>query len=245
MAESPTISIIIPSYNESTYIGRLLDALTAQNFKDFEVIVSDAESKDGTPGVVNPYKDKLDLRIVLSPPNGPGAGRNEGAKVARGEWLLFLDADDDINDPNFIGTLLSETKKRGWGSSTARMTTRNGPSYAPLFYYQRLLAHTKRPVASGYCIFTKRTIFEKAGGFNEKIHFGEDYEYISRTGKYGFGFVTSTYYYVDPRRNQEEKLSLTWKGTINEVYRLIFGYKKLEKNSIKYEFGKHTPRERY
>src|SRR5947209_6196665 len=99
MKNSPVVSVVIPAYNEATYIDRLLEALSKQNFKDFEVIVSDAQSKDGTEGVVKSFKDKFVIKFIESPPKGPGAGRNEGAKLARGEWLLFLDADDDIDDP--------------------------------------------------------------------------------------------------------------------------------------------------
>lgn len=239
---SVVVSVIIPAYNEATYIDRLLEALTKQSFKDFEVIVSDAQSKDGTEEVVKSFKNKLDTKFVESPPKGPGHGRNVGAKLAKGDWLLFLDADVDVDDPNFIATLIQETEIHSWSTSSARMTTKNGPSYAPLYYYQRLLSLTNRPVASGYCILTRRALFEEVGGFNEKIQFGEDYEYVSRTGKSGFGFVKSTYYYVDPRRNESEKLKLTWKGTLNEIYRLIFGYKKLEKKPVKYKFGKHQKR---
>jgi glycosyltransferase involved in cell wall biosynthesis len=239
----PRVSVVVPTYNEATYVDRLLEALARQNFNDFEVIVSDAESKDGIDKVAQDFDKKLELRLVESPPQGPGAGRNEGAKVARGEWLLFLDADDDIDDPDFIETLVKETEKRGWNTASAKMKPMSRRHNLWILYnYQKLLSHTKRPVASGWCILTKRSVFEHAGGFNEKIHFGEDYEYVSRVGKKGFGFVDETYYYVDPRRNQAEGLGLIWRGTLNEIYRLVFGYKKLEKKPIKYEFGKHKPR---
>ncbi|MEX0881601.1 MAG: glycosyltransferase [Candidatus Saccharimonadales bacterium] len=241
-AKPPAVSIVIPAYNEVTYIDRLLDALTKQSFKDFEVIVSDAESKDGTAEVVKRFEDELDIKFIESPPKGPAHGRNIGAKLANGEWLLFLDADVDIDDPSFIQTLVGETELHNWNTSSAKMTTKNGPNYSLLFHYQRLLSHTKRPVASGYCILTRRAHFEKVGGFNENIQFGEDYEYVSRTGKKSFGFVNNTYYYVDPRRNKAEGVRLLWKGTLNEIYRLLFGYKRLEKKPIKYEFGKHPKR---
>jgi glycosyltransferase involved in cell wall biosynthesis len=52
MKISPEVSVVIPAYNEATYIERLLKALTKQNFKGLEVIVSDAESKDGTEEIV-------------------------------------------------------------------------------------------------------------------------------------------------------------------------------------------------
>jgi glycosyltransferase involved in cell wall biosynthesis len=241
----PTVSVVIPAYNEATYIDRLLKALVKQRFKDFEVIVSDAQSKDGTKEVAESFNDKLDIKFIESAPQGPAHGRNLGASKAKGNWLLFLDGDDDIDDTNFIKTLLEQTKKKEWDTSSAKMTARGKAAkrYAKLLKYQKLFLHTRRPVASGYCIFTKTAIFNQTGGFNEKIHFGEDYEYVSRTGKNGkFGFVESTEFFVDPRRNEEYGLKLTWQGTLNEIYRLFFGYKKLEKQPIKYQFGKHKAR---
>jgi len=245
MSQTPEVSVVIPSYNEGTYIDRLLDALSKQQGVNFEVIVSDAQSKDVTPEVIKSFKDKLDIKLVLSPPKGPAAGRNRGAKEAKGQWLLFLDADVNFTDQKFIQTLLHETLNYDWDTSSAKMDSLGAPkSYSSLYRYQKLLSHTRRPVASGYCIFTKKTVFENSGGFNEKIQFGEDYEYVSRTGKnHRFGFVDSTTYYVDARRNQEEGWKLSYKGTLNEIYRLFFGYKKLERQPIKYEFGKHKQRD--
>lgn len=245
MKDSPKVSVVIPAYNEASYIDRLLEALNRQNFKDFEVIVSDAESKDGTKEVVDSFKDRLDVKFIEAPPKGPAFGRNRGAEHARGEWLLFLDADDDIDDPDFISKLVKETQDKGWNTSSARMTARGkaAKQYKSLLTYQKVLSHTRRPVASGYCLFTNAAVFKRTGGFNEKIHFGEDYEYVSRTGKGGkFGFVETTEFFVDPRRNEEDGLKLTWQGTLNEIYRLLFGYKKLEKKPINYEFGKHKKR---
>jgi len=241
----PEVSVVIPAYNEATYIDRLLDALSKQNFKDFEVVISDAESKDGTKEIVDGFKNKIKVQFIESPPKGPAHGRNVGANHAVGGWLLFLDADVDIEDTDFIHKLLTVTKINGWHTSSAKMTARGkaANNYSKLYRYQKILSHTKKPVASGYCIFTNTDIFKKTKGFNEKILFGEDYEYVSRTGKNGkFGFVESTHYFVDPRRNTEESWKLTYKGTLNEIYRLLFGYKKLEKKPISYEFGKHKKR---
>lgn len=243
LKKSPEVSVVIPAYNEATYIDRLLDALVMQNFKNFEVIVSDAQSRDGTKEVVGSFMDTLDIKFVESPPKGPAHGRNQGAKYARGDWLLFLDADDDINDRDFIKSLIEVADRNGWATATGHMTTRKGHHYAVLYYYQRLLSHTKRPVASGYCILTKSKLFAEYGGFNENIQFGEDYEYVTKTAKHGFGIVGSAYYFVDPRRNQAEGLGLMWRGALNEIYRLFGGYKKLEKQPIKYDFGKHKKRE--
>jgi glycosyltransferase involved in cell wall biosynthesis len=249
MKKQPIVSIVIPAYNEATYIDRLLEALTKQEFKDFEIIVSDAQSKDGTKEVVDSFKNVLNIKFIEAPPNGPAFGRNQGANQANGAWLLFLDADDDIDDPNFLGTLVIETTKRGWNTSSAKMAVKKSESAInrfgiKIFYkYQKLLAHTKHPVAQGYCIFTNRRVFEQNSGFNEKIHYGEDNEYVTRVGKYGFGFVDATYYYIDLRRNKQEGFLFSLKNLTHEIYRHTH-HGKLEKQPFKYEFGKHGKRER-
>lgn len=242
----PQLSVVIPAYNEATYIGRLLTALTKQKFDSLEVIVSDAESKDGTAQVVEKFKAKLDVRLVASPPKGPGAGRNEGAKLARGDWLLFLDADDDIDDPNFLKTLLGEAQQHGWKTASAKVKVRDATWFERFgnwlnYRYVKSLAHSKHPVAAGWCILTRRDVFEKAGGFNPKIRFGEDYDYVSRSSRGAFGFTEKTYYYMDLRRARSEGVRFAIKGFANEVYRHTHHY-NLERNPINYEFGKHRPR---
>lgn len=241
------VSVIIPAYNEATYIERLLKALAQQTHNNFEVIVSDAESQDGTAEVVNRYHGRLNLTFIQTPPKGPAIGRNVGAARARGEWLLFLDADDDIDDPDFISTILEVTERKGWQSSTTIMRVRDASIPERMgtylnYQYTKLLAHTKHPVAGGWCILTKRELFEQHGGFNEKIQLGEDYDYISRVGKHGFGFIEDTYYYLDLRRPREDKLRHVIKCVRNEIYRHTHGY-NLEKNPVKYEFGKHKERQ--
>jgi glycosyltransferase involved in cell wall biosynthesis len=243
---APRVSIVIPAYNEATYIGRLLEALCRQSFKDFEVIVSDAQSNDGTEEVVSSFKDRLNIRFVESPPLGPGHGRNIGAKLAIGQWLLFLDADDDLDDRDFITGLLEAAKERRWQTLSTNMKVRGARLRSRIglrinYFYWKLLAHTKHPVAPGYCILTRRSVFEENHGFNEKVHFGEDFDYVSRVAKNGFGFVDDLYYYWDPRRSREEGLRYGLKYIVNEFYRHLHRY-NLEKSHINYEFGKHQER---
>lgn len=246
-SKTPLVSIVIPAYNEATYIGRLLEALTKQQLTDFEVIVSDAQSKDGTEKVIESFSARLDVHFVQSPPHGPGAGRNEGAKHARGTWLLFLDADDDIDDPAFLSTLIAEAELHGWQTASTRMKVKDaniGERFGTWanYIYTKSLARTKHPVAAGWCILTRRDLFEKNGGFNPKIQFGEDYDYVSRSSKGMFGFTDKTYYYMDLRRARAEGIRFALKGIANEIYRHTHHY-NLERNPIKYEFGNHKPRE--
>lgn len=238
------VSVIIPTYNDASYLSRLLEAITKQSYQPLEVIVSDANSKDNIKAAVEHFKPNLDLKLVQNPPAGPGVGRNQGAAVSRGQWLLFLDADDDFDDPDFIKTLIIETEAAGWKTASAKVKHTDASWSENLgsklnYNYLKLLSHTKHPVAPGWCILTDRTVFEREKGFSEFIRLGEDYDYVIRASKHGgFGFVEKTYYYVDLRRSREEGLKFFFKGVANEIYRHTHGY-KIKKNRITYDFGTH------
>jgi glycosyltransferase involved in cell wall biosynthesis len=244
MSHTPKISVVIPAYNEATYIDRLLSALSEQSFDSFEVIVSDAQSCDGTKEVVESFKDRLDIRFFEAPPKGPAFGRNQGAKRAHGEWLLFLDADVYLDDVNFLGELLSRTLAKGWNTSSAQLKVMPGSILGKIGHsqlYLNLMSHTRHPIMQGYCMFTRREVFEKLGGFNEKIRYGEDNDYATRSARHGFGFVMGVNYWVDPRRYKQEGVKLLYKNTQHELYRLTHGF-SFEDNTAEYEFGKHRPR---
>ncbi len=107
--------------------------------------------------------------------------------------------------------------------------------------YMNFMAHTKHPIFQGYCMFTKRDTFEKLQGFNEKIRYGEDNDYATRSAPYGFGFVKGVYYLVDPRRYQQEGFKLLFKNMGHELYRLTHGF-NFERNKSEYQFGGHKRR---
>ena len=92
------ISVIIPMYNAEKYIGECLDSLISQTFQSFEVIVVDDGSKDSSNVVVASRASKFDERmtIIKLKKNSGGAGkpRNMGLEKARGEYVIFIDADD-------------------------------------------------------------------------------------------------------------------------------------------------------
>lgn len=88
------VSVIIPLYNKAPYIKRALDSVAAQTYKDFELIVVDDGSTDTGGSLVKSY-EKLPTRLITQVNAGPGAARNRGVSEARGEFVAFLDADDE------------------------------------------------------------------------------------------------------------------------------------------------------
>jgi hypothetical protein len=85
-------SVIVPTYNRSALLSEAIDSVLAQRFTDFEVIVADDGSTDGTTQVLQSYGDRI--RVVRQANRGPGAARNLAATEARGRYLAFLDSDD-------------------------------------------------------------------------------------------------------------------------------------------------------
>lgn len=244
MKIKPQVSVVIPAYNEATYIDRLLEALSKQKFDGFEVIVSDAQSKDGTKEVVDNFKNRLNIKLVEAPPKGPAFGRNQGAQQAKGEWLLFFDADVDLDDPDFIRKLIDGAAKQKWSTSSGQLKVGGKSLLGKIGHnqgYMNLMARTKHPIMQGYCMLTRRDVFEKLNGFNENLHYGEDNDFAMRSAPYGFGFVKNAYYIVDPRRYEQEGWKLLFKNMSHEIYRLTHGF-SFEKNSATYEFGTHKRR---
>jgi glycosyltransferase involved in cell wall biosynthesis len=100
-------SIIIPVYNEEKDIGHCLESLKNQSMKDFEIILVDDGSTDNTVAVVKEFKK---VKVIQGQHKGPGFSRNLGAKSARGEILIFVDADMTF-DKDYLKNLIAPLQK--------------------------------------------------------------------------------------------------------------------------------------
>lgn len=178
----PRLSIIIPTKNEADELPSLLASLKEQTFQDFEIIVSDAQSTDSTREIAK----AAGASIVEG--GLPGAGRNAGAKTASGETLLFLDA-DVVFDDQFLQTALGEYDVRGLSAATCRAYAISERFidhflHKLVEWYIRAMQYID-PHAGGFCIFVRRNIHEKVGGFNTDLIIAEDHDYVRRVRAYG------------------------------------------------------------
>ena len=98
------LSIIIPAYNAEAYLQRCLDSIFSQEFTDYEVIVIDDGSTDGTAALLEHYPD---VKVVHQENRGMSTARNRGLDEARGEYILFVDSDDLLTD-GALETLVAE-----------------------------------------------------------------------------------------------------------------------------------------
>lgn len=103
------ISVIIPLYNKVGRIADTLDSVLAQTFDDFEVVVVNDGSTDGSDAIVRQCKDAR-VRIIDQPNGGVSAARNRGIEEARGEYMAFLDADDEWA-PDYLATQAALAKR--------------------------------------------------------------------------------------------------------------------------------------
>src|ERR1044072_1267030 len=110
------VSIIIPLYNKAPYVRRALDSIQAQTFSDFEVIVVDDGSTDEGARIVESYTDAR-VRLVTQPNAGPGPARNRGIAEAKGEFIAFLDADDEWL-PDYLSESLRLLESYGTQAAT-------------------------------------------------------------------------------------------------------------------------------
>jgi GT2 family glycosyltransferase len=88
----PFFSIVIPTFNRATLIGKTIDSVLQQEFTDYEMIIVDDGSTDNTLNVLMAYDDKI--RVFHQSNRGPGAARNLGIQHAKGQYTAFLDSDD-------------------------------------------------------------------------------------------------------------------------------------------------------
>ena len=91
----PQISVIIPLYNKESIVERSVNSVLCQSFTDFELIIVDDGSTDNSLSVVKSIKDSR-IHIIEQENGGPSKARNTGVKHSKGEWILFLDADDEL-----------------------------------------------------------------------------------------------------------------------------------------------------
>ncbi|MCD8290455.1 MAG: glycosyltransferase [Prevotella sp.] len=188
-------TFIVPVYNRPDEVDELLNSLTTQTVKDFEVIIVEDGSSKTCKDVCSRYSGTLDLHYYMKPNSGPGQSRNYGAERAKGEFLIVLDSDvvlpetylaevenelrredaDAFGGPDKAHESFSDTQKAISYSMTSFFTTggiRGGKKKLDKFYPR------------SYNMGIRRTAYMRLGGFS-KMRFGEDIDFSIRIFKAG------------------------------------------------------------
>ena len=189
-------SIIVPVYNRPDEVDELLQSLSAQQFKDFEVIIVEDGSQKACKDVCNKYADILDLHYYYKENSGPGQSRNYGAERASGQWLIVLDS-DVVLPADYLSAVdaeLSATACDAWGGPDAAH-----PSFTPVqkaISYSMTSFFTTGGIRGGKAKLDKfyprsfnmgirRDVYRELGGFS-KMRFGEDIDFSYRIVEAGY-----------------------------------------------------------
>lgn len=199
----PRVSVVIPTYNRSDFLCEAVDSVLAQTFRDFEILIVDDGSTDGTRGVVDEKygKDSRVHYIYRENSGGPAAPRNTGIAKARGDFIALLDHDDlwlpkkldfqiqALDEHPEASLCFSDALVRGKDSETSyfKMMKFEGPPTL-----KRMLESDYIPSASAV---VKKTCFERLGGFDETIKAADDWDmWIRVLAQYEAVFVDKPLY---------------------------------------------------
>lgn len=238
--ENPFFSVLIPTLNEKGYLMRLLTQLYNQDFRNFEIIVADSFSEDGTIKVA----ESFGCIIVEVPKLGPSLARRAGSDIARGKYLIFIDCDAQILEYDFLGNLADRLETYDIDFATVTFK----PSQDTWLYWLMSnirnggLREGRSNFATGVFLIIKKSVDEEIGGFDPEIQSGEDGEYIKRVIASGrkLYFIEDLYIIESVRRFEEEgALTTVAKWGMLELMGSFLGRKNVKKSPFEYKMGIH------
>lgn len=174
--DTPKISIITINFNNKEGLERTILSVISQNFKDFEYIVIDGGSKDGSKEIIEKYNDQISY-WVSEPDKGIYNAMNKGIAAAKGEYLLFLNSGDHFCEENSLETGVSYLGKEEIiyfnlkHIDNARTWVHEYPEYVNIFYFfENSLPHPGT--------FIKKNSFEKYGMYDENLKIVSDWKWF-------------------------------------------------------------------
>lgn len=203
------LSIVIPMYNEERYIGRCLHSLLEQTIKPYEIILIDDGSTDNTILKVKTYQNMYpNIKLYLQQHKGPGVARNFGAKKAKGDILIFVDA-DMLFHKDYLKYLIKpiiEGKEFGTTHGTERVANLHNV-WARSWSIDRMPNPPKRTAV--FRAILKKKFLEKGGFDSSKGYFDDDLSHI------GSGLVVkkAICYHNNPETLKEAFKHSIWVGS--------------------------------
>jgi len=171
MTQAPLVSVLMTAYNRAPYIASSIESVLAQTFTDFELLIVDDQSTDGTLAVARDYERRDSrIRVVVNDRNfGDYANRNQAAALARGSFLKYHDS-DDLMYPHCLSVMvpmLQSEPRAGFGLSTGQLWP-GGPCpmlLTPRMAYQREFFGEGLFMCGPACALFRAEVFRALGGF--------------------------------------------------------------------------------
>ncbi len=217
----PLVSVIIPTFNRAWSIKRAVDSVLNQTFRDFELIVVDDGSNDNTLEILKKYDDKI--QIISQINLGVSAARNSGIKHSRGEYVAFLDSDDEWLPKKLeaqIGYLnenpsvnICQTVER-WIRYGKFVNIPNVHKKVGGNIFEQSL---KKCMITCSSVIMRKSLLDEVGLFNETMPACEDYDlWLRITYKYEVGLLEKEY--LVRYGGHKDQLSTKYNG--NDKYRI-------------------------
>lgn len=249
ISTAPIISVIIPTYNRKEIVCEAIQSVLQQEPKNFEIIVVDDGSTDGTADFLQSLN--LPITIIKKENGGVSSARNAGIKASRGPYIAFLDS-DDLWQPDILksqldyleshptiplvytdqfievqGKILDQTR-------FARETV--PPDQKTRFSLPGFVQHMPIHISS---VMVKKEIFDEIGFFNGDLHIHEDTELWNRISqKYSFGYIEKPLAIFRWEKDQEHLLKEGYRQRfVNEGRKYMKAYESIKQ-------GQFSPEER-
>ena len=188
-ANFPALSVIIPAYNRAAIVPRAIRSVLAQTLEDWELIVVDNGSDDGTDLAVKAFTDPRIRLVRHTESRGPSAARNAGIRAAKGKYVAFLDSDDEWLPEKLAGDVRAFRAEPDAGMVYSgkrlvdedgrvllvRMPTLRGRVYQELMRWDFI----------GSCsrVTVRKDVLEAAGGFDERLRVRDDWDLWLRVAR--------------------------------------------------------------
>jgi glycosyltransferase involved in cell wall biosynthesis len=231
----PLISVIMPARNSSATISETLDSLAAQSFTDFELVMIDDGSSDGTAGVAEQYSDRLALRIILHESSqGVAQSINDGLAASDSEFIVRLDS-DDLAQPQRLSRQLEFMQAHSnigvCGSHVTVFSTENAHAFLLAHPTENAAIRTallQRCAIAHPSVMVRRQVYELAGHYDPRFDFAEDYELWCRASLLGVQFANIpeplTRYRKHAGQVSQQKAQLQYERDIAIKYRYMSAF---------------------
>jgi glycosyltransferase involved in cell wall biosynthesis len=246
------VSIIIPTYQSCNRLKIALNSVLSQTYGNYEVLIMDDGSTDGTSEMVNSFKDTRIFYNWQTNSGGPAKPRNRGIKLAKGNWIAFLDS-DDVWKPDKLKICMKYTnnqidliyhdleiisnKRKIFRRKIARTRKLKKPILIDLLVNNNLICNSS--------VVVRKDLLDKVGGINENRNLvaAEDYNTWLRIARLTDQFIylphTLGYYFIHSDSLSNKNMSIPVKLAVEEFLGILNKQQKLKLEArIRYTSGR-------
>ena len=235
-------SIVIPTLNEQVCIPKILKDLKNQKEKNFETIIVDASSIDETENIIRKFNPFLPIKLYKVNKKNVAFSRNFGAEKAKGEYLVFLDADSRITS-TFTKTLKKIITKKNGLLFLPYITPDERDSQSKFIFSLvnfiiDFSQNLNKPFSSGGNMIIEKNFFKKLDGFDEKLFMAEDHNMVQRAHQWGVKakfLHEATVKFSLRRMRREGQLSIFYKYIVATIHVLLKG--DIKEKIFDYQMG--------